>query len=136
MTTREIDYLTFTYLSFFFFNDTAPPDISPLSLHDPLPILLGKDRCAGGFQAWDFFRPPRLASSTHPPHATAASNPDPVHRLAPWPSAAASCARSKGSAKLPGLFPSRGNCGLSKKIVLLASGLALRRHDERSQAAA
>src|SRR4029450_14108607 len=24
---------------FFFFNDTAPPEISPLSLHDALPIL-------------------------------------------------------------------------------------------------
>src|SRR2546425_12707544 len=30
---------THTYsLLFFFFNDTAPPEIYPLSLHDPLPI--------------------------------------------------------------------------------------------------
>src|SRR2546427_11184395 len=26
------------YVSFFFFNDPAPPEISPLSLHDALPI--------------------------------------------------------------------------------------------------
>src|SRR2546422_11499815 len=28
-----------TFASFFFFKDTAPPEIYPLSLHDPLPIF-------------------------------------------------------------------------------------------------
>src|SRR6202012_6272152 len=32
-------YITFNFfLLFFFFNDTAPPEISTLSLHDALPI--------------------------------------------------------------------------------------------------
>src|SRR5258708_30659530 len=42
-------FLLFSYLPitpsfsfFFFFNDTAPPEISPLSLHDALPISAGR----------------------------------------------------------------------------------------------
>src|SRR3954466_1406827 len=31
-------HLSARYRFFFFFNDTAPPEISPLSLHDALPI--------------------------------------------------------------------------------------------------
>src|SRR5258707_15424526 len=41
------------FLFFFFFNDPAPPEISPLPLHAPLPISAGKLRPAAGFQPGD-----------------------------------------------------------------------------------
>src|SRR3990167_6851456 len=37
-----------SYSFFFFFNDPAPPDLSPLSLHDALPIYFGYARGQGG----------------------------------------------------------------------------------------
>src|SRR2546429_5818448 len=42
------------YSFFFFFNDTAPPEISPLSLHDALPISPARPagRRAGDGSAW------------------------------------------------------------------------------------
>src|SRR2546429_2942900 len=36
------------FFSFFFFNDTAPPEIYPLPLHDALPI--SPEEIAGNFQ--------------------------------------------------------------------------------------
>src|SRR2546427_11924854 len=41
-------FLSFTFfLSFFFFNDTATTEIYTLSLHDALPICLGRPRARG-----------------------------------------------------------------------------------------
>src|SRR2546421_2293310 len=38
----------FEFFLFFFFNDPAPPEISPLSLHDALPIFPSRSpRCTG-----------------------------------------------------------------------------------------
>src|ERR1039457_6409493 len=39
---RSVFLFSFFFF-FFFFNDTAPTDISPLSLHDALPIWMGGD---------------------------------------------------------------------------------------------
>src|SRR5258708_39890865 len=51
-------------LFFFFFNDTAPPEISPLPLHDALPI------CSAGSRPWA--PPPCCAPRPHwPRHAPA-----------------------------------------------------------------
>src|SRR5260221_13935230 len=49
-------HLSSVFFFFFFFNDTPTPEISPLSLHDALPIFLALDRellmvAAGGAQA-------------------------------------------------------------------------------------
>src|SRR3990167_6978623 len=48
-------------MSSFFFNDTAPPEISPLSLHDALPICR-QCRRNSKIYAWQFIRgnPPGL----------------------------------------------------------------------------
>src|SRR2546429_1403701 len=43
---------------FFFFNDTAPPEISPLSLHDALPISFSPVPTIGGGVVLDPFSPP------------------------------------------------------------------------------
>src|SRR3989475_4238965 len=66
---------------FFFFNDTAPPEIYPLSLHDALPICA---RQAG--------EPPRpLARAARPPHRTPAAahrslrDAEPDHRRGGFP---------------------------------------------------
>src|SRR5439155_25215314 len=45
---------------FFFFNDTPPPEIYTLSLHDALPIWCGSTKIAG-FHRWPFART-RLAA--------------------------------------------------------------------------
>src|SRR2546422_11584154 len=54
-------------LLFFFFNDTATPEIYPLSLHDALPILPRREfaeliRAMVGRELRDFF-PPRASSA-------------------------------------------------------------------------
>src|SRR3989475_126819 len=43
-----VDLFLCFLLSFFFFNDTAPTEISPLPLHDALPIWLDRDRVPAG----------------------------------------------------------------------------------------
>src|SRR5256885_2321145 len=62
---RALHHLPFTSLClfFFFFNDTAPTEIYPLSLHDALPILTA----AGDLSvesARTFFTPLSIAAST------------------------------------------------------------------------
>src|SRR5256885_443525 len=47
---------------FFFFNDPAPPETSPLPLHAPLPILKGPAVIAGGGSPW------RAPAPRHVPH--------------------------------------------------------------------
>src|SRR5256885_10292109 len=53
--------------TFFFLNDAAPPDISPLPLHDPLPFLDPRPRLRGA-SARPLPPPPRpLDGLLHPP---------------------------------------------------------------------
>src|SRR2546422_2475938 len=59
---------------FFFFNDPAPPELSPLPLHDALPICPAARprRVGGGARAALRRRRPRAAAGTRRPGARAA----------------------------------------------------------------
>src|SRR5215467_16226763 len=59
-----------TFFFFFFFNDTATTEIYTLSLHDALPISVGRRHCGGQFRQGSAGprRPPavRQRSEEHP----------------------------------------------------------------------
>src|SRR4030065_123197 len=62
-------YLVCAFLSsyvffFFFFKDTAPPEIYPLPLHDALPILKPPTKASAG---WVARNPPTAASGAMAP---------------------------------------------------------------------
>src|SRR3990172_6772132 len=52
-----------SYSLFFFFNDTAPPEISPLSLHDALPIWPLRLSC--GYERGEFLGHPIRSVGQH-----------------------------------------------------------------------
>src|SRR5947207_5295090 len=59
----QLSLFTLTsYCTFFFFNDTAPPEIYTLSLHDALPIwnasaslIISALRCCAAILSWFFW---------------------------------------------------------------------------------
>src|SRR2546428_3156616 len=60
---------------FFFFNDTAPTEIYPLSLHDALPICHRLDGVRGRVAVRGFRVRPRARPGPHPPGVTVPGAP-------------------------------------------------------------